>query len=206
MRRRHFVVAGHKPEPTSQKEVPMKEATTTQRSSYLIAFLVLFLIVAIPSIVWSFPSNPPLGKTGAPGEGTCAQCHSGGAGGGKIVVTSSAGSHYQPGVEQHLKVTVTDPSANAWGYEMTSVLVSKPTTGTGVFKAVDKLSDVAKQGTKSYARQFNDQQGKTKHVTFAIDWTPPKKNVGKITLYLAGVAGNSGNDSVYTRHLTLSPK
>ena len=105
-------------------------------------------------------------------------------GGGKIAVTSSAGTQYQPGVKHHLKVTVTDPSANAWGYEMTSVLVSKPTTGTGVFKAVDKLSDVAKQGTKSYARQFSDQQGKTKHVTFAIDWIPPKKNAGKITLYI----------------------
>jgi hypothetical protein len=170
------------------------------------AFLVLFLIVAIPSMVWSFSSNPPLAKTGAPGEGTCAQCHGGGSGGGTIVVTSSAGTTYHPGVKQHLKVTVTDASANAWGYEMTSVEASKPTTGTGVFKAVDKLSDVAKQGTKSYARQFNDQQGKTKHVTFAIDWTPPKKNVGKITLYLAGVAGNNGNDSVYASSLTLSPK
>lgn len=58
----------------------MKEATTTRRSSYLIAFLALFLIVAIPSMVWSFSSNPPLGKTGASGEGTCADCHGGGAG------------------------------------------------------------------------------------------------------------------------------
>jgi hypothetical protein len=41
-----------------------------------------------------------------------------------------------------------------------------------------------KRGTKSYAAQVNDQQGKTKHVTFAIDWIPPKKNAGKITLYI----------------------
>ena len=114
----------------------MKEATTTRRSSYLIAFLVLFLIVAIPSMVWSFSSNPPLAKTGAPGEGTCAQCHGGGSGGGKIAVTSSAGTNYHPGVKQHLKVTVTDASSNVWGYEITSVQASKPTTGTGVFKAV----------------------------------------------------------------------
>lgn len=66
---------------------------------------------------------------------------------------------------------------------MTSVQASKPTTGTGVFKATDKLSDVRKRGTKSYAAQVNDQQGKTKHVTLAIDWIPPKKNVGKITLF-----------------------
>jgi hypothetical protein len=58
----------------------MREATTTRRSSYLIAFLALFLIVAIQSMVWSFSNNPPLGKTGASGEGTCADCHGGGAG------------------------------------------------------------------------------------------------------------------------------
>jgi hypothetical protein len=27
-----------------------------------------------------FSNNPPLGKTGASGEGTCADCHGGGAG------------------------------------------------------------------------------------------------------------------------------
>jgi hypothetical protein len=35
-------------------------------------------------MVWSFSNNPPLGKTGASGEGTCADCHGGGAGAEKL--------------------------------------------------------------------------------------------------------------------------
>jgi hypothetical protein len=186
----------------------MKEAITTRKSTYLLALLILIVIVAIPLVVWSFPSNPPLAKTGAPGESTCADCHSGGAGGGGITVTASGKKNYHPGVKQHLIVTVTDPSAAFWGYEMTAVQVSKPTTGAGKFTATDKLSSVRKLGTKSYAAQLKDQQGKTQKVTYKIDWTPPKTNVGKIALYLAGVGGTGdpSADSVYTSKLTLSPK
>lgn len=60
----------------------MKEAVTSRKSTYLIAFFIVIVIVAIPLVVWSYPSNPPLAKTGAPGESTCADCHSGGPGGG----------------------------------------------------------------------------------------------------------------------------
>jgi hypothetical protein len=56
----------------------MKEAITTRKGKFLLAFLILIVIVAIPLVVWSFPSNPPLAKTGAPGESTCATSQSGG--------------------------------------------------------------------------------------------------------------------------------
>jgi hypothetical protein len=188
----------------------MKEAITTRKGKFLLAFLILIVIVAIPLVVWSFPSNPPLAKTGAPGESTCATCHSGGSGGGSIKVTASGKKNYHPGVKQHLIVTVTDPDPSAifWGYEMTAVRASKPATGAGKFTATDKLSSVRKKGTKSYAAQLNDQQGKSQKVTYKIDWTPPTTNVGKITLYLAGIGGTGdpSADSVYAGSLTLSPK
>lgn len=188
----------------------MKDATNTQKSKYLLVFLILFSILAVPMIVWSYPQNPPTGKTGAPGEGTCGSCHNGGAGGGNIAVTSSSGTTYKPGIKQHLTVTINDANALAWGYEMTSVRASKPTTGAGAFKATDKNSNVRKVGTKSYAAQFNPQSGKTQKVTYAIDWTPPKKAVGNITLYLCGLGDDDSNppnsSSVYTNSLTLTPQ
>jgi len=164
--------------------------------------------LAIPLILFAFPSNPPLSKTGAPGEGTCADCHSGGAGGGTISVKSSSGHTYTPGVKQRLTVTVSDPNAIDWGYEMTVVRNALPTQGVGTFKAADKNSSVRKSGKKSYASQINDLQGKTGHATYLIDWTPPAKSVGKVTLYLSGVGGvgDPSADSVYNGKLTLSPK
>jgi hypothetical protein len=72
----------------------------------------------------------------------------------------------------------------------------------------DNKEGFSAAGTKSYASQINDQQGKTTKVTYKIDFTPPKKSVGKITLYLAGIGGSGdpSNDSPYTSKLTLSPK
>jgi hypothetical protein len=177
------------------------EGTTTHKGRYVLAILVLSIIVGIPLAVWSFPGNPPVGKTGAPGESTCASCHGGGLGGGKIAVTASSGTTYHPGTKQPLTVTITDAHASDWGYEMTAVQTTKTTTGAGTFKATDNLSAVRTSGTKSYAAQVNDQVGKTKAATYKIDWTPPAKNVGKVTLYLSGIGGTGdpAADSVYKR-------
>jgi len=186
----------------------LKNLGASLRNRKLTAIVVATLVLAIPLIVWSYPSNPPLGKTGAPGEGTCGDCHGGGPGGGSLSVKSSSGTTYKPGVKQHLTVTIADPNAVYWGYEMTAVQKSKPTVGAGAFKTVDGNSSVRKSGTKSYAAQVNDLQGKKTKVTYKIDWIPPKKKVGKITLYLAanGGTGDPTNDSPYTGSLTLSPK
>lgn len=178
---------------------------TTLSKKCLTACAVSALVVVLPLMVYSFSSNPPLGKTGAPGEGTCSSCHGGGGGAGNIAVSSSGGTTYTPGVKQHLTVTVTDSSANVWGYEMTAIQATKPTQGEGKFKLVDKNSSVRKSGKKQYAAQVNDQSGKSSPVKFLIDWTPPKTNVGNITLYLAGVAGNNNGDTVYSNSLTLTP-
>ena len=144
--------------------------------------LVITIVFAVPLIIWSSPKDPPLGKTGAPGEGTCADCHGGGPGGGSVSVKSSSGKTYHPGTKQHLTVTIADPNADTWGYELTAVQTKKGTVGAGKFKAVDTNSDVRAQNGKSYGSQVNDLQGKTGKVAYKIDWIPPKTNVGKITL------------------------
>lgn len=172
-------------------------------------WFVLVIVFLIPLIVWSSSRNPPLARTGAPGEGTCASCHSGGFGGGTVAIASSSGNTYTPGVTQHLTVTISDGNASAWGYEMTAVQASATSTGAGSFVATDTNSSVRASGTKSYAAQLNDFAGTTGSHSYAVDWTPPATNVGNVTLYAAGVgADNSGDtsgDSVYTTNLSLTP-
>ncbi len=172
-------------------------------------WFVLVIVFLIPLIVWSSSRNPPLARTGAPGESTCASCHGGGPGGGRVAITSSTGTTYTPGVTQHLTVTITDANAAAWGYEMTAVQAAATSTGAGTFVATDTNSGVRTSGTKSYAAQLNDFAGTTGSHTYAVDWTPPATNVGNVTLYAAGLgADNSGDtsgDSTYTTNLTLTP-
>src|SRR5579883_2023105 len=172
-------------------------------------WFVLVIVFLIPLIVWSSSRNPPLARTGAPGESTCACCHGGGPGGGRVAITSSTGTTYTPRVTQHLTVTITDANAADWGYEMTAVQAAATSTGAGTFVATDTNSGVRTSGTKSYAAQLNDFAGTTGSHTYAVDWTPPATNVGNVTLYAAGLgADNSGDtsgDSTYTTNLTLTP-
>ena len=194
----------------------LKEIFVSLKNTKLTAGLVAAIVLAIPLIVWSqsagpqigpsYSSDPPLGKTGAPGEGTCSGCHGGGPGGGSIGVKSSSGTTYHPGTKQHLTVTIADPNADTWGYELTAVQTKKGIVGAGKFKATDKNSDVRAANGKSYGAQINDLSGKTGKVTYKIDWTPPKKNVGKITLYFAANAAGGAGESEYNSSLTLSPK
>jgi large repetitive protein len=164
------------------------------------------IVLCIPLILISYSSNPPLARTGAPSESTCASCHSGGAGGGRVTIGLS-GTTYTPGTKQRLTVTVSDPVAVAYGYELTAVQVGATSTGAGTFAAADGNSSV-RQGTgtnstKSYAAQMNNAVS-----TFAIDWTPPATNVGNVTLYISSVAGdgNQGStDSIYNSSVTLTP-
>ena len=181
----------------------------TLKKTSLQAWFVIVIVFLIPLIVWSYSSNPPLSRTGAPGEGTCGSCHSGGIGGGHVSIASASGNTYTPGVKQRLTVTITDGNASAWGYEMTAVQASATSTGAGTFTAADTNSSVRTSGTKSYAAQTNDFPGTTGSLSYAVDWTPPASNVGNVTVYAAGVgADNSGDtsgDSVYTTNLSLTP-
>jgi len=173
------------------------------------AWLVIAIVFLIPLIVWSSTRNPPLSRTGAPGEGTCASCHGGGPGGGRVTIASASGNTYTPGMTQHLSVTISDAKAAAWGYEMTAVQATSTSTGAGAFVATDTASSVRASGTKSYAEQANDFPNTAASHTYAVDWTSPATNVGNVTLYAAGLgADNSGDtsgDSVYTTNLTLTP-
>ena len=174
----------------------------------LAAWLFVALVVALtPLLLRSYSSNPPLVRTGAPGENTCGSCH-GGSTGAVITITPTNGTSYTPGVAKALTVTVGGGPNVVWGYEMTAVQASANTTGAGTFASTDGNSSV-RQGTgtnstKSYAAQTNDAVS-----TYALNWTPPASSVGNVTLYASGVSGDGSGDesgdAAAITSLTLTP-
>ncbi len=54
----------------------------TLKKTTFTAWFVILMVFLVPLLLWAYSSNPPLSRTGAPGESTCASCHSGGLGGG----------------------------------------------------------------------------------------------------------------------------
>src|SRR5215469_9160168 len=103
--------------------------------------IVAFILLAVPLLMMAFP-QPPVGNTGAPGDGTCNSCHSGVSTGGSVVATFP-GTTYTPGVAQHVTVTVSDTNTahNAWSFQMTA-RQGASTTQAGSFTATDTVNTI----------------------------------------------------------------
>ena len=199
---------------------------------------VAVIMGAIPMLLWAHSAGPVSGKAGVPGETNCnqAQCHVGTAvnGGGGSVKITVPGGFYTPGVKEHLIVTIADPTARMWGFQLTARPASDPKTMAGSFTSTDRFTAVVCNiapfidfqdvffdfgqnqtcpANKNLAYVEHTQNGSSRlqsgSQTYEFDWTPPATNVGNITLYVAGNGANANGqetgDHIYTSNITVAP-
>lgn len=155
--------------------------------------------------------GPPLGFTGAPNEGNCTGCHytyQVNSGAGKVEITGLPAS-YSPGQSYLVTVTVSHPTARAWGFEMTAldpngtsatVGTMTPTSATTTLK---RDSDASGQPRTYLSHsEAGVAQGKMGSNSWSFTWTAPATNVGDITFYAVGNAANNQvtpeDDYIYT--------
>jgi uncharacterized protein (TIGR03437 family) len=191
------------------------------RSGYFL--LAISLSIALPqAFAHSYGPAPRL--TAAPGDNAkaCTQCHTGtlnsGSGGVSIVLQSSP--TYIPGVKQRVRVLVSDPAQQRWGFELTARLNSNlENSQAGDLFPVDNLTQVICEdaGPRPCSTPVSfiehtsagTRNGTKNGVTFQFDWVPPATNVGPVTLYVAGNAANGDanltGDHIYTSSVQLSP-
>lgn len=153
--------------------------------------------------VESFPSGPPPGVTGAPGETTCVKCHVDGDGGpGNFTITPPA--NYVPGQTYQVQVRhqTGDPSRRRWGFEMTALDLDNAAAGT--FSAPSDQTQTFEGSGRQYISHtivgtFRTQQFGAQWI---VMWTAPPDDVGPITFYAAGNQANNDNtnegDQIYT--------
>jgi uncharacterized protein (TIGR03437 family) len=197
------------------------------------------ILGAIPFLIWAHEYGPDVGYCGVPKEnGTCAQaaCHLGTANNpanqGTVKVNLPNGMAYNPGVKQHLTVTISDPAPTqkAWGFQLTARTSSNSATMAGTFASTDAntltmcaTSDLIQEkevdfnaGTPQVCpanmplqyieHSLNGYQaslGKTGSFTYEFDWNPPSTNVGNVIIYVAGNAG-AGNLTTSGAHIYTS--
>lgn len=166
---------------------------------------------------------PPIRNTGAPGDGTCASCHTGTAingGPGSLQIVFPGGLSYTPGVKQRFLIKAAEPQLSYYGFQATARLESNLAAGqAGTWSPVDSstvvLCDNGSQrpGTTcpgaAPVEFITHTQGMTSG-TFIVDWTPPPTNLGNVRIYVSAVAadasgdGTAANDRVYLASYTLS--
>lgn len=174
--------------------------------------LVSVLLLLVPQIIIAFSSGAPNGRTGAPGEGLCSDCHGSAVGDGSIAL-SGVPANYDLNQSYTLTVTLEDQGQSRWGFELTAVDGSN--NGAGSFTITDavntQLSD-SPPPSKDYVKQTNTgtYNGTVNGpVTWNFDWQAPSSNIGAIAFYVAGNAangnGSTSGDFIYTTSETTQP-
>jgi len=161
--------------------------------------------------------GPPLGFTGAPGEGTCTGCHYTfplNSGAGKVEITGLPAS-YTPGQIYAVTVTVTHPTARAWGFELTALDSNETSSTVGTLTVSNTTTTLKRDSSASgqqrtYLSHSEDgiAQGKPNSNSWSFTWTAPTSAVGDITFYAVGNAANNQvtpeDDYIYTTSVKVS--
>ncbi len=161
-----------------------------------------FALLVLAYIFMSNNANPPDGFTGAPGEGTCSSCHSGGTYSGDVSITGLPSS-ITAGQAYPITITLTATSGSPvkGGFQCTVLNNSNNSVGNLV-----ALSNDHGVSTGGNGRQYVDQRGGKSFsggsVSWTYQWTAPSGPNGlPITIYGVGnftnANNNSGGDNAY---------
>ncbi len=165
--------------------------------------------------LWANSSGAIAGVTGAPGDGLCTDCHSGlaNSGAGKVQISLVNASTWTPGRPVTVRVTLSDPTAQRWGFELTARSASNPANPLGTLAATDATNTQLKAGGDLQFithRTAGTRAGTAGSSSWEMQWTPPADaGAGDVTFYAAGNAanfdGDNTGDKIYTTSLTVSP-
>ncbi|NNE15648.1 MAG: HYR domain-containing protein [Saprospiraceae bacterium] len=170
-----------------------------------------FVVVSIVAILFlSFSSSHPVGRTGAPGDGLCSDCH-GGSGGGfdGDVTMSGVPTNAEPGVTYTVTVDV-DVSVGSpirGGFQILA-LKDANDTQAGTWSNNDGNSSI-KQGSSGrfyFGHMPAQNFGGGSNLSWEADWEAPAIN-DDVTFYMvANLANGSGSsgDKIITNQFTTT--
>jgi hypothetical protein len=161
-------------------------------------------------LIWAnSQGGPGTGYAGVPNEKDCSECHTGVGSAGKLTVALSSGATtYNPGETVKVKVTLDDPSAARWGFQLTVRKTASIGNGSGVVASADNTTLVADAGPVQFIGHSNAKTGRTT-ATWEFDWTAPAAGSGSAIFYAAGNAANGNGaadagDRVYKGSLEIA--
>lgn len=144
-----------------------------------------------PETSHSSAQQPPLVRTGAPGETSCASsgCHASVATQNSPFVMIDIGgglTTYQAGQTYQITVTNSD-SGSKYGFEMVALDNTNSSVGTFIGNAAQHTNvSTSSSNNRMYVRHFNAQATPV----YTFQWTAPSSGVGQITFYVASNAAN----------------
>lgn len=162
------------------------------------------LVLIATSALFLAPSGGRNGAySGSPGDNgiNCSSCH--GAGPSTItgVITSNIpSSGYDPGVTYTITVSISHPTNNTFGFQLTA----EDTTDAkiGGFSAPNNSVQVF-NGGNAVTHTSSGNSGTNNARTWTIDWQAPSSGTGDVTFYVACLASSGINTN---NQVSLSSK
>ena len=153
-------------------------------------------------------TGPPSGKTGAPGEGNCTDCHTGntqdGNNGINELTLSGGGTTFNPGSTQTVTLELTDTGVRN-GFQV--VALDQNDDMAGSFTITDATNTQMISGLgRTYVTH---EQAGTQLSSWSFDWDAPA-TAEEVTFYVAtnkadGANGNSGDVIYLSNHVFTNP-
>ncbi len=139
-------------------------------------------------------AGSPGGRTGAPGDGVCTQCHSGTvqSGSGFNSVTLSDGgtpvTEYEPSTTYEVMVSMATTNAKN-GFEIVALNPNNTVAGTWTITNATHTKTITSGGKMRVTHKLAG----TDLTSWTFNWTSPATNVGNVTFYLATNQTNSSS-------------
>ena len=166
--------------------------------------LFAFLFIGATGSAFAFSGGPLDEKTGAPNEGTCADCHVGNdlnSPDGSLMLVDIPAT-YMPSKVYEIVVELAHPEQSRWGFEMTALNADGAKAGT--FELVDDANtQLSTANDKQYVKHTTAGTAQAK---WTVQWTAPNDDLGPITFYAAGNAADGENGAVGDYIHTTSEK
>lgn len=151
-------------------------------------------------------SGSPAGKTGAPGEQLCTQCHVGTSQSGAGVNTltfDSGNTEYTPGNRYQFDISMTTGTSKN-GFQITALDGSDNMAGAWTITDATNTQSVSGLGRNYVTHTFSGNS----QSSWSMHWDAPATDVGDVTFYVATNAtnsnGNVSGDQIYISQLTIS--
>lgn len=186
------------------------------RLKLLLPLLSVLAITTIELNTALSSSNGKAVKTGAPGEGTCRDCHNSNplnSPGGSVSISSPdiSNNEYVGGQTYQIDVTIERSGVNEFGFGFEAL---KPNgTNAGTLMDINTTETHVLTGNIS-GNIRNTMTHKTNSgissntKTYSFNWLAPEAGTGNVTLYATGNAvnqnGNASGDYVYSTSLALT--
>ncbi len=159
--------------------------------------------------------GPPDGYAGnPPNNRTCVSCHSSfglNSGQGSLEL-SDLPEAYEPDGEYEFSVTLADPNATRWGFELTAI--DSENDRAGNFAVIDRNNtQLSRPGgdRPEYMKQTSagTRRGQQQSATWDVQWTAPAEDIGEVRFYFTGNAANNNGgtngDRIYSSSYSMEP-